>query len=631
MENNQNKMKRGVQQALYRYLPGKWADFYPGGGGDRYAVKVERWNSVQLPGVNSKRLLRIVNQKVKEFRDSSPLGPIRATANFSEEINEDNYYVLTPKSGGEERAIVTSVNPLLFVCTSCGHVRQFATYKDFKANAEKAFCPSCKSGHMQQLAHIRVCKCGYAAGIFVHKCPQHGTSAIVRRGNGLDFYCTKCNQRMPLDYTCSSCKGSLKYKRTNDSSAYFPFNLTVIDLLHKDKDAFLEKEENSRGELAVLAQYIGTISQEEYDSAVKQGCISSPDEFEEALAKEAEIYRRANFDESVIEAILDAKRRADPSQHIVQAIEEVRQEISGAYGDRFKRMAEEILEYDELVHANTTFSLEEAERDAEIVNDGLRPDYVGISRRYGFSNVQVSSGVPIIFAAYGFTREVREPQDGAVLNGFPQEMNGKKNIYASRLETEGVLFELDRGRILDWLVENNFMDAMQLPPSRSDEEVKLWFLEHIQLEQITSFSPIDETSENGVITKAIYTLVHSISHALMIEASELCGLDKSSLSEYILPSVPAVFIYCSNSQGFKMGALHHAFQTHFDKWMKRARERSQKCLFDPVCIDNEKACVGCLFLNEISCQHFNKDLDRSYLCGYYDTQSQKRLHGFWED
>ena len=124
-------------------------------------------------------------------------------------------------------------------------------------------------------------------------------------------------------------------------------------------------------------------------------------------------------------------------------------------------------------------------------------------------------------------------------------------------------------------------------------------------------------------------LLHSISHALINEASELCGLDKSSLSEYILPSIPAVFIYCSNSQGFSMGALYNAFQTHLDKWLKHAKQKAKRCIFDPMCINHDKACAGCLFLNEVSCQHFNKDLDRSYLCGHFDVQTQKRLKGFW--
>ena len=64
---------------------------------------------------------------------------------------------------------------------------------------------------------------------------------------------------------------------------------------------------------------------------------------------------------------------------------------------------------------------------------------------------------------------------------------------------------------------------------------------------------------------------------------------------------------------------------------KHAKENSKKCIFDPICINHDKACAGCLFLNEVSCQHFNKDLDRSYLCGHYDVQAQKKIKGYWEN
>ena len=64
-------------------------------------------------------------------------------------------------------------------------------------------------------------------------------------------------------------------------------------------------------------------------------------------------------------------------------------------------------------------------------------------------------------------------------------------------------------------------------------------------------------------------------------------MDKSSISEYILPNIPAVFIYCANSQGFSMGALYSAFQSYFDKWLKHSKERAKKCIFDLICINHD--------------------------------------------
>lgn len=616
-------MHRGLQQALYKYLPENWVDFTQSGGSVTYAVHVDNWNSVQLMGINNKRLLRVINQQINEYKTQNGEGSV---VGFPSVINEEFVDVLTPKVSDNIAAIQTSVKPWVFVCNKCGNVKQYYSYDEFK---RKEF-DRCKCGeHLTQLRMIRVCKCGYADGVFVPKCktPGHGTTYMKRKGSGLDFVCQKCGQRASLPHYCPECKQEIKIKPALDSSNYIPFSLSLIDLLDKQKDVFLDSEKDGRGEQVVIAQYLRLITQDSYKSIIKNGKVTQADEFESALQAEAESLRAAGLDEATINMVIDAKRRTNPGNQIFEALSKVSNGITSVSSEGLKLIAEEILEYDELIDAKITLTLEKAEEDAELVNDGIRPDYRSICEQLGFSNAQLCSAVPIVFSSYGYTR-LERCGEGVKLHGFPQEM-AKRNVYATRLETEGVLFELDRAKVLNWLLENGFICQNDMPTDMSDEGIKMWFLDRIHPDLIMPFSEIDGNG-NGSITKYVYTLLHSISHALINEASEICGLDKSSLSEYILPNIPAVFIYCSNSQGFNMGALYSAFQTQLDKWLKRAFERVKKCIFDPVCINKEKACAGCLYLNEVSCRHFNKDLDRSYLCGYFDNQEQKKLKGYWE-
>lgn len=196
------------------------------------------------------------------------------------------------------------------------------------------------------------------------------------------------------------------------------------------------------------------------------------------------------------------------------------------------------------------------------------------------------------------------------------------------MNTEGVLFELDRRKILEWLLKNDFILSSDCPDLQSEEEMKLWFINHIKPEEIHSFTPINEVEAPE--TYYVYRLVHSISHLLIRAAADIGGLGKDSLSEYIFPGIPAILIYCQNSQGFNLGSLYNTFEAYFDKWLNRANVFAQKCIFDPICIERNKACTGCLFLNEVSCQHFNKDLDRALLIGHVDKESKKRIFGFWE-
>lgn len=621
------KMRRGVQQALYKYLPGSWVDYTQSGGGVTYAVHVDHWNSIQLTGINNKRLLRIVNQRVHEFIEHSSEGEA-AVVDFAPTIDEETYEVLTPKVSDTIGAIHTSVKPLVFVCNSCGKVRQYYSYNDFK-HREHQPCNNCGK-HMTQIKMIRFCRCGYADGIYVPKCqnPEHGTKYMYRRGSGTDFVCSKCGKKVFISHTCPDCHNQLEIRPALDSSHFIPATVTLIDLLDKRKDVFLDNEKDYQGEKVVISQYLGLISPEQYENVVAKGSITRKDDFEKALQEEANSLRAAGLDDITINTVIEAKRRNNPNNQIFDAIGKVSNGLSVNAPEEYTPIAEAILEYDELLHAKITLSLEEAANDAEIINDGVKPNYRELASKFGFSNAQVCSSVPIVFCSYGFTRK-EQFGDRIKLRGFPREME-KRNVYAARLETEGVLFEIDRKRIIGWLLENGFISDLDKPKSDDEYDLKMWFLDRIQTRLITPFTEIDDPSDNGKITKAVYTLIHSISHALIREAAEICGLDKSSLSEYILPNIPAVFIYCANSQGFSMGALYNAFQSQFDKWLKHSKENSKKCIFDPICINHDKACAGCLFLNEVSCKHFNKDLDRSYLCGYFDVQEQKKIKGFWE-
>ena len=624
---NDKKMRRGVQQALYKYLPGSWVDYTQSGGGVTYAVHVDNWNSIQLPNINNKRLLRIVNQRVHDFIAHSNEGE-SSVIDFSPTIDETTYEVLTPKVSNKIAAIQTSVKPWVFACGSCGRVRQYYSYDEFKRREHQP-CDNCGK-HMTQVRMIRYCRCGYADGIYVPKCqnPEHGTKYMFRRGSGVDFVCSKCGRKAAMSHSCPDCHNTLDIRPALDSSHFIPATVTLIDLLDKRKDVFLDQETDFQGEKVVIAQYLGLITPEQYEDIISKGKITQEDDFEKALQAEVEMLRSVGVDETVIATLVDAKRRANPNNKIFEAIASVSNGLAVANLEEYTPIAEAILEYDELLHAKVILTIEAAETDAELINDGVRPSYRDLATKFGFTNAQVCSCVPIVSCSYGYTRK-EQFGERIKLRGFPREME-KRNVYAARLETEGVLFEIDRKRIVDWLLQNHMIEEADKPKSDNDYDLKMWFLDKIQTGLITPFTEIDDIGKKGTITKIVYTLIHSISHALINEAAEICGLDKSSLSEYILPSIPAVFIYCANSQGFSMGALYSAFQSQFDKWLKHAYENSKKCIFDPMCINHDKACAGCLFLNEVSCKHFNKDLDRSYLCGYFDVQKQEKLKGFWE-
>ena len=132
-----------------------------------------------------------------------------------------------------------------------------------------------------------------------------------------------------------------------------------------------------------------------------------------------------------------------------------------------------------------------------------------------------------------------------------------------------------------------------------------------------------------------YTLLHSLSHALMSEIALDCGYPASSLKErvYALSESRAggeadrcgVLIYTATpgAQGTLGGLV--ATAPRFAYILERALERLQVCSNDPVCADHEPdgrsgdrathgaACHGCLLIAETSCEMRNLFLDRSLL------------------
>ena len=81
-----------------------------------------------------------------------------------------------------------------------------------------------------------------------------------------------------------------------------------------------------------------------------------------------------------------------------------------------------------------------------------------------------------------------------------------------------------------------------------------------------------------------------------------------------------------------MGALYSIFEMYLDRWLDNSLIAAKECVFDPVCHEEkDAACTGCVYTNEISCQHFNHDLDRNLLIGKYDPKTGKRIFGFWEE
>ena len=164
-------------------------------------------------------------------------------------------------------------------------------------------------------------------------------------------------------------------------------------------------------------------------------------------------------------------------------------------------------------------------------------------------------------------------------------------------------------------------------PDLDDEvSVKKWFAEYVHSDVISMFGEIDESE---IITKNVFALLHSMSHAFMNAAGELSGLSSNSLTEIIIVETASIFIYAQTSQGIPLGALSGMAETNYAYFLKKAFDETKNCVFDPICTErDDTACSACLIIPEISCNHFNAELGRKYL--YSIDGAETPTIGFWE-
>lgn len=619
---SKNQMKRGKNQSLYKYLPETWIDFsVRGKERKQYIAKVERWNSEKLDDINAQRLIRTVNESVQSFANQcqNPATRIKPVIGFGAGLTTDNCDVLTPKASDKERGIVARISPLTFYCKSCKKVYQFSSEENYY-NHKRCSCGS----YLTQFRQIYFCKCGYATDKHNAKCPEHGYNNIQWDGK-YNFICTKCHKQIPMQTVCPICGNRLGPKVALDPAQFFAFSLNLIDLIDEKLENFIANTEY--GPFITFAYWLNQIKKSDLDKIIKAGIVFDPEEYQKTYNNYFDLFKGMGEDMAANAAKLAADKEC--GNQFISIVNTLKSKLNTTEKS-IANLAERILEYDLVNQLEDVSDLKSAIEVARLLNTNANPEkYMETAERYGIVSARVCDRIPFISCSYGYTRGESDYKDGVQLHALKEEKSGRKNIYATKLNTEGVLFEFDRKKIIKWLLNNGIIEVNTAPDLSSEEEIKLWFINNIRPELIHPFTEIDV----GVSpeTYYVYRLIHSLSHLLIRAAADIGGLGKDSLSEYIFSGIPAVLIYCQNSQGFNLGSLFNTFEAYFDKWLYKAYSSAQKCVFDPICIERYKGCTGCLFVNEVSCQHFNKDLDRSLVIGHINRETQKKFIGFWEE
>ncbi len=296
------------------------------------------------------------------------------------------------------------------------------------------------------------------------------------------------------------------------------------------------------------------------------------------------------------------------------------------------QIAFNLMQYNTIKYAKRVITLEDCiSRHIEMSFIESPDEILDLNCSLGIRSVQVSSDIEILNCTYGYTRKVYNPKDNGNKNcrlklvAYDRDKNSGCNlVFSSKLKTEGILFEIDRVKILEWLKLNGVIEEKDMPDLEDELSVKKWFAEYVNPQMVSLFGGVEEKS----ITREVFSLLHSMSHALLRTAGELSGLATTSLSEKIFLETTSIFIYAQSSQGIPLGALSGLLEANYVSFLKQTLKDNKNCIFDPICSERDgSACSACLIIPEISCSSFNNNLGRNYL---YTIPSEEGRIGFWE-
>lgn len=612
-------MKRSISQAVYKYLPNSWCDYKS--ESNNLSGFIKSWNERDLD-INAQRAKNSI-RKILSFFDSHN----GITSDFgSKESLEFSYKTVSMQQDFAD--IVAELSPLIFYCSKCGKVH---SYQNQTAAIKSNFkCSKCKS-KLNQLQFVYSCACGYTSPVKMGRCPNHDYEYIVYEPskNSYAYSCSKCNHKVQLQKKCPVCGVHLNVNNVLDNKNFYPFSTSMIEFLDNDFESKIYKDKTIPS--LVIANYLEKISVEEYNTSLKTQI--NPSEIEKMQNDVDEKFSGLPLDikNKMLEML--KKTKFGDRGNVDQVLNNLKNKLYFSSEKTWVNEAIQLKEYLS-VKEKKVYSTEEIFASSDKLNLSVEyndlPSYLS---QTGISLITLSNKVQISTLTFGYTRKHFDPEFVEAKDGLLRMKpffgpDGIKRAYGYKYNTEGLLIEFDRKKIVQWLYQNNIIKSSisHLP----DEDLKIWFLNNIDADIINLYGGNDTRS----VTGAVYNLIHSISHSLIRSSSEISGLDQTSIGEYIFVNVPAIFIYSSSSQGNVLGSFMSVFHYHLIDLINKSLENANNCLFDPFCISNNRACLGCLHIPDIACTSFNKNLNRGFLVGYTedkeeDSEIKKNIVGFW--
>lgn len=618
MSEFQHEINRGIAQVLNNFGPGNVFDH----GDLGVTMMVSKIEANRVDNVDTNRIAKHIRSRSAAFKnsDQSPWN----------DLTSGNIDVLRPWQ------VRGRLYPLTMVCeeSSCRRVKTATSPTHLDRTKGKCSREGC-GGRLQQLPFVVVHECGEIYQVTPsEECPNHGRNQTYLHQPGKDpatwkFRC-ECGERLgDFSAFCDRCQeyagGGIP---TGAGQLYYPQRAVLVDIPHVgvDQDDIPYGEPWAR---ILMAAYLGEIELTEDRTLEDYATQRGTDQKIRNL--------KAKYGEEKVEENLEMLLEMEGGSTVpgrATVADMTRGEITpkGTGDKTTEQTAYSVLENQLFTFIRSTDGYEGPKEELETVDRHPHPralrDYTSnpefISKypkaakyekklsKINVTNAWVVDDFPLLNILYGYSRGSPAARE-THLRAFDHPYDDPRlPVFGDRSPSEAIILEIDREKVVRWLLANDLITEDECPDF-TEVELKKWFLNNIDLPALEDpFTEIEDP-----VTEAVYKSIHSTSHALMNTASDECGLETDTISELILPSIPAIILYAQSTEHFALGGMFTLFKTRIHPWVDRSISFVENCLYDTACREDHDAasCHACLQVSGLSCEMRNKTLDRNVLLG----------------
>lgn len=555
------RVERGVSQILFGMLPNQTVDL------NGRVWRVVRWTDPVPRALDQESVRRALLYSISPWAQ-----------NGTDDGLERDLRSGTPVEVVElnvDRGVLVEPFPRQWRCKNCGRISTSPTGQ----------C-SCGSEARAQMHFVAYHECGALQEPRLPRCPTHRSVAVALPGTAsardVRFFCPDCNATLSQGFPYQRCLcGSAMSVTVHRAAIVFSPHYAV--LVNPPDPALALRFRAGGGGVRALEWVL--------DGMVTK----TPDTEVQTFAGLMDVLQRGGLSKETAEELAriaadrGAVRRVEAEEGLTlpESVRDAAQEeaLSLAYaatGGR-TRLADLAAQTPPPLRALYERAYPQAIHEAGLCNVELLPDF------------------PVATLAFGYTRGETSPGTARLV---PFRDRVSLRVYGSINGTEALLFQLDPVAVLRYLERRGF----RLGDHTDPRAARLAILQAMTVPRPGEASPQQ-------LGKEVLTLIHSYAHRVIRRLSAFAGIERESLSEYLLPHHLSLIVYAAARGDFVLGGLQTVFETCLHKFLEDLVYGEARCPLDPGCRSGGGACMACLHLGEPSCRWFNQFLNRNALFG----------------